>query len=153
MRKFIIIALTLTLASCGSETKNTNAATAVTSKATLVLLSDDQMKYDKKILMAEEGQEVTLTLTHTGKMPKTAMGHNWILLKQGTDIPAFANLASVATESDYIPESDAIIAHTKTIGGGENTSVTFIAPAKGSYEYICSFPGHFSMMKGKLIIR
>jgi azurin len=30
--------------------------------------------------------------------------------------------------------------------------IEFIAPEKGTYDYICSFPGHFAMMKGKLIV-
>ena len=153
MRKLIIIAATLFLMSCGSGEKQEGTTAKATSNATIALSTGDEMKFDKTMLMVEEGQEVTLTLTHTGEMPKEVMGHNWVLLKEGTDISAFADLAVSATETDYIPESDAIIAYTKTIGGGESTTVTFIAPSKGSYEYICSFPGHYSMMKGKLMVR
>jgi azurin len=38
------------------------------------------------------------------------------------------------------------------LGGGETTTIAFTAPAAGTYDYICSFPGHYGMMKGKLIV-
>jgi azurin len=52
------------------------------------------------------------------------------------------------------PKNDArIIAHTKLIGGGETTTVSFpTAKLKkgGDYTFFCSFPGHWAQMKGKL---
>ena len=38
------------------------------------------------------------------------------------------------------------------IGGGQTTSITFTAPAAGTYDFICSFPGHSGLMKGKFIV-
>ena len=46
-----------------------------------------------------------------------------------------------------------IVAHTKMIGGGESTSVTFdVAKMKdgGPFMFYCSFPGHMSLMKGSI---
>lgn len=46
-----------------------------------------------------------------------------------------------------------MIAHTKVIGGGDSTTVSF-ATSKlskgGDYTFFCSFPGHWAMMKGTL---
>lgn len=115
--------------------------------------SNDQMQYDKKELRVPANSKVTLTLRHNGQMPKSAMGHNFVLLKQGTDIAAFGMKAIEAgIDKEHIPDSDAIIAHTGLIGGGESTTVTFDAPGPGTYDYICSFPGHYAMMQGKLIV-
>ena len=62
----------------------------------------------------------------------------------------FAEEALKAKATDYIPEDQSnVIAHTKLVGGGESTTITFHAPEKGTYDFICSFPGHYSMMKGK----
>ena len=81
------------------------------------------------------------------------MGHNVVILKNGVKASAFAVKAASSKENDYIPVGTSeVIAHTKMIGGGESTVVEFIAPEKGVYNYICSFPGHFAMMKGKLIV-
>lgn len=118
----------------------------------LEISSNDQMQYDKTELKVKTGQKITLTLKHTGKMKKEVMGHNWVLLKIGTDIPIFAAKAVKAKDNEYIPSGDEIIAHTKIIGGGESDSITFDAPEKGIYDFICSFPGHYAIMKGKLIV-
>ncbi|MGD1893724.1 MAG: plastocyanin/azurin family copper-binding protein [Cyclobacteriaceae bacterium] len=45
-----------------------------------------------------------------------------------------------------------MIVHTKFIGGGESDTITFEAPSPGTYDYICSFPGHYALMQGKLIV-
>jgi len=111
------------------------------------------MQFDKKELRVKAGKEVTLTLTHTGKLDKLVMGHNFVLLKQGTDISAFGNEAVAAKDNDYIPEgTDAVIVNTKVIGGGESTTITFDPPAAGTYDFICSFPGHYGVMQGKFVV-
>lgn len=115
--------------------------------------SNDQMKYNVSQIKVKAGQSITLTLKHTGKLPIQAMGHNLVILQKGTDITSFAQLASKASSTGYVPSgSKSVIVATKLIGGGQQTTVTFTAPAKGIYDFICSFPGHFSMMKGKLIV-
>ena len=82
------------------------------------------------------------------------MGHNLVILKPGTDIAAFVQKAAEAKATDYIPESEkgSIIAHTKVIGGGESDTIEFTIAEKGTYDFICSFPGHYAVMKGKLIV-
>jgi azurin len=79
------------------------------------------------------------------------MGHNFVLLTKGTDIAKFATAAMNAKATEYIP-SKGVIAHTKLIGGGESTTIKFTVSAKGTYDFICSFPGHYAMMKGKFIV-
>lgn len=116
------------------------------------LESNDKMQFNKAEIKVKAGQEVTLKLVHTGKMPKEAMGHNFVLLAQGTDLAEFAQKAMAAKATDYIPAGDAVLAHTKVIGGGESDEITFTAPAVGTYDFICSFPGHYSIMKGKFIV-
>ncbi|MEH0154485.1 azurin [Limibacter armeniacum] len=116
--------------------------------------SNDKMQFDKSKIVVGEYSTVVLTLNHTGKMPVTAMGHNFVLLGKGTQISDFARDAIQAKESQYIPSSQKknIIAYTDLIGGGETSTITFKAPIKGTYDFICSFPGHYSIMKGKFIV-
>ena len=123
------------------------------SKSSVIILnSSDLMKFDQNELRVFEGQEITLTLNHTGKMSKEIMGHNFVLLKKKTDLDDFAQRAMLARENEYIPLGDETIAYTKMIGGGESDTITFTAPKKGSYTYICTFPGHYGLMKGVLIV-
>jgi azurin len=121
----------------------------------LEIAGTDQMSFDKKeLVVAPDCTSVELTLKHTGKFPVAQMGHNWVLTKT-------ADVAGVATDGmgaglpkDYIKDGDArVIAHTKVIGGGQTTSVTFPVSKLtkgGAYTYFCSFPGHFAVMKGTL---
>jgi azurin len=129
-------------------------ASDVKQAKAIVIKGSDAMQFDLKEIKVKAGQKVKLTLTHSGKLAKAAMGHNWVLLKPGTDVAAFGSKAAAARETDYIPaaEKASIIAHTKLVGGGESDTIEFTAPAKGTYTYICSFPGHYALMKGSFIV-
>ena len=130
------------------------AAFAKTCK--LAISSNDQMQFDKpELKVAADCTKVELTLTHAGKMPVAAMGHNWVLAKT-SDFRSLAIAGGKATAADsFLPKGDArALAHTKVIGGGEKTTITFPTSglAKGGdYTFFCSFPGHWNIMKGKLV--
>ena len=133
----------------------TNSESEITSRDTveIVIESNDQMKFDLSEIKVKEGDTVVLTLKHVGKLPKAAMGHNWVLLTPGTEMGAFAQAAIQARDNDYIPaDGEGTIVYTELIGGGEETTITFEAPAKGEYTFICSFPGHYALMNGKFIV-
>ena len=116
---------------------------------------NDSLKYDKQTITVKQGKMVKLTLTHHGKMAKSNMGHNFVLLKKGIDIQAFTSKAVAAKETEYIPPSmkDAVIAHTKLLGGGESDTITFKSPAPGTYIFLCTFPGHHIMMRGEFVVQ
>lgn len=119
----------------------------------VVITGNDAMQFNKKEIKVEAGKKVKVTLKHTGKMDKNMMGHNFVLLKQGVDAMAFGAKAAAFKNNEYIPDNTQdIIAHTKLIGGGETTVIEFDAPAAGTYTFLCSFPGHYALMKGKFIV-
>lgn len=151
---------------CGSNpgtSESTDSATATEAPASaaepaeqevsITINAGDDMKFDLTEIRVKEGQRVKLTINHTGTLAKQAMGHNWVLLAQGTVASDFATKAIQAQATDYIPEgATEIIAHTKLVGGGESDTIEFDAPAKGVYEFICSFPGHSALMKGSFYV-
>ncbi len=147
-----ILASTVLLGALGAFAPLTHAA----KTCELTIEGNDAMQFNKQTLaVAADCTEVKLTLSHPGKLPKAAMGHNWVL----TETSAFQAVAtagmSAGLPNDYVPKDDKrVIAHTKVIGGGEPpTSVTFPTSALkkgGDYTFFCSFPGHWSVMKGKL---
>ncbi len=145
---------TETAAPATEEAAPEAAATPAGETVEVAISGGDDMKFDKTEITVKEGSNVKLTLTHSGKAPAVAMGHNFVLLNQGVDLAAFAAAAIDAKDNDYIPKGKEgeVIAHTKTIGGGETAVVEFTAPAKGTYEFLCSFPGHSAMMKGHFIV-
>jgi azurin len=55
-----------------------------------------------------------------------------------------------------VPKGDKrVLAATPLVGGGQSTSVKFPVSRLtkgGDYTFFCSFPGHYALMKGKLIV-
>ncbi|MDE0837988.1 MAG: plastocyanin/azurin family copper-binding protein [Kiritimatiellae bacterium] len=39
------------------------------------------------------------------------------------------------------------------LGPGEEDVVTFTAPAAGTYNYLCTFPGHYAVMNGVMTVK
>ena len=157
----------LMVASCGNNKKPEEAAQTTeqpaateapatnqdAEAANVTLEATDQMTFSLKEIKVKGGQKVKVTIKHTGTMAKDVMGHNFVLLKPGVDLAAFSQKAIKAKATNYVPDGDPdVIAHTKIVGGGESDTVEFDAPAPGTYEFICSFPGHYSMMKGTFIV-
>ena len=156
MKRLYILFLLINF-NCGGNNPKTkidsNNESSIPKEIEIVLSSNDNMLFDKQIIYVSSRQKITLTLNHNGKLDKKIMGHNFVLLKAGVDVVDFATRALEARDNEYIPEGDEIIAYTKLIGGGESDTITFDAPTKGSYNYICSFPGHYGIMKGILVVR
>lgn len=133
-----------------------NPAAAAECKATVE--SNDAMQFTTKALTVPKScKTFTVTLKHVGKLPANVMGHNFVLGKT-------ADAAGIATDgmkagaaANYVKAGDArVIASSKIIGGGESATVTIpVAKLKTgeSYTYICTFPGHSSIMRGTLAVK
>ena len=133
----------------------TPAAVEIPADAVKVVIEgNDAMQFNLKEVKVAAGSTVALTLKHVGKIAKAAMGHNVVILAAGTDVNKFAASAMTAKDEDYVPSAQAasVSAATKLIGGGESDTVVFKAPAAGTYDFICSFPGHYAVRKGKFIV-
>ena len=132
-----------------------SSAFAADKVCKLEIAGTDQMQFDKKeIVIAPDCTQVELTLKHSGKLATQVMGHNWVLTKT-PDVAAVASDGlSAGLPKDYLKAGDTrVLAHTKVIGGGQTTTVTFPTSKLtkgGAYTYFCSFPGHSTIMKGVL---
>ena len=130
-----------------TEIENSN------DKVEIVIESNDQMRFNLSEITVKEGQIVVLTLKHVGKLPKAAMGHNWVLLRPDTDLASFAMSAMKAKDNEYVPvDAPEVMVNTILLGGGEETTIEFEAPTPGTYSFICSFPGHYALMQGTFIV-
>ncbi|MBO6620819.1 MAG: cupredoxin domain-containing protein [Balneola sp.] len=119
----------------------------------VIIQSNDGMRFDLDEIQVHAGATIELTLVHTGKRTKEEMGHNFVLLNKEVEIRPFAMSVLDEKENGYVPESkEDIIVFTDVIGGGESTTITFEAPPKGIYNFLCSVPGHFGLMQGKFIV-
>jgi len=155
---FLVFPLILGLTSCNVTADQSNlselddAAIEKLSKQDTIkvdVLTGDQMKFNLNEIDVWAGQVVELTLHHQGTMSKQEMGHNLVIIDNKEKTSDFAREASQEMLNDYVPkDGKGMIAHTEMIGGGQKSTVIFNAPAKGDYDFICSFPGHFQTMSG-----
>jgi azurin len=140
-----------------AEATSTASAAAKSAARTIEITGGDNMKFNLTTIAAKPGEELKIVLKNIGTQPKEVMGHNWVLLKAGSDPAAFAAAAVTAKATDYIPAGlkDQIIAHTALIGPRKTDEITFKVPeAAGDYPFLCSFPAHFQVgMKGVLTVK
>jgi azurin len=125
------------------------------SSCSTTIEGNDAMQFNKKsIVVPNTCKQFTVTLTHPGKLPKAAMGHNFVVSSAADEPGVVADGAKAGIDNNYVKPGDSrVIAHTKIIGGGESDSTTFkvdaLKPGQ-DYSFFCSFPGHAALMKGTI---
>jgi azurin len=120
-----------------------------------VVVGDSIAFQPKSLEVPGSCETVNVTITHTGRLPKAAMGHNWVLVP--TDAAREIGNAGIGVglEGDYLPDDDRIVAATAMVGGGETASTSFELAAleEGTaYTYLCTFPGHWTVMQGAFTV-
>lgn len=128
-------------------------AVAVDSECVAVVESNDAMQFNtREILVKSSCEQFTVTLKHTGSLPKEAMGHNIVITKASDKDDVLKDATTAGVEHDYVkPNDERVIAHTDLIGDGAETQLTLNVAdlAKdGDYAFFCSFPGHGALMNG-----
>jgi nitrite reductase (NO-forming) len=111
-----LVALSLLLAACGG---------GGSEATTLSFDGLDTFTFDPDTASANAESLVEVTLKNEG-----ALEHTWALVSADVDL---------ATVSD----ADALIGAT-TVPPGESKTISFTAPAAGTYQYVCTIPGHAS---------
>jgi len=98
-------------------------------------------------------QPLAFTLSNPDVVP-----HNWVLVKPDAlrEVGELANRLIANPEAyakHYVPESDKVIAHTDIVSPGQQQTIYFKAPSTaGRYPYLCTFPGHWMVMNGHLVV-
>jgi glucose/arabinose dehydrogenase/azurin len=107
----------------------------------------EKMLYDKKTITVTAGKAVKIIFSNPDKMP-----HNLLIVNPGTSQKVgilAAQLGDKGFEKEWRPESKDILWGTTMVNPGETATVSFKAPTKpGDYEYVCTFPGHWILMRG-----
>lgn len=127
------------------------------ANCTIELDSNDQMKFDKSsVTVSSSCSEIEIKLTHSGALAATVMGHNVVISPTDVWQAAAQDGLKAGAANHYVTPDDArVIAHTDVIGGGESTSIKFpgsALTAGTAYTFYCSFPGHWALMKGDLVV-
>ena len=127
--------------------KRINGARAITIE------TGSNLTFATRTIRAKAGEPIAFTLANPDVVP-----HNWALAKPGT-LERVGGLANRligdpdASLRHYIPESDDILAFTDVVLPRDKFTIYFRAPQQpGRYPFLCTFPGHWKVMNGELIV-
>ncbi len=111
----------------------------------------EQMAFDKKEITVPAGSKVTITFKNNAT--SAAMTHNFVLVQSGMVDAVGTAAASVGVDKGYVPSHYAIIASSPLTKPGETITFSFVAPPSGTYEFLCTTPGHYAVMRGTFIVK
>jgi azurin len=117
---------------------------------TLVIGTIPGMKYDVTELEVKAGTKVKLTFNNLDD----DMTHNLVVVEPGTadevGLAAFS-LGVKASQMSYVPNSNKVLFHTTLLQPEASQTIYFVAPSKaGEYSFVCTYPGHHTLMRGIL---
>ena len=114
----------------------------------------EQMRYDVPRLVIEAGKPFELVLENDDFMP-----HNLVIVKPGAReaVGAAADVMQPgALDREgraYVPALPGVVGATRLVESGNRATLKLTAPTQvGDYEYICTFPGHWPVMWGRLVV-
>lgn len=113
----------------------------------------ERLLYDLREFKVAPGAPVKLVFENPDVTP-----HNLLIVQPGAaDEVGLAGNEMAKTPDGFakgfIPDSPKILHKTKMLNQGDREVLRFTAPtAKGKYPYICTFPGHWLVMKGEMIV-
>jgi len=116
---------------------------------TLVVGTVPGLKYDTSLLTVRAGARVRLVFKNSDDML-----HNLVITKPGRGDAvgqAAMELGLDGLAKSYVPESDDVLYHTALLQPGASEPIFFVAPKEpGDYEILCTFPGHYQIMRAIL---
>lgn len=127
--------------------KPTSTVSSLTNATTSLQISsvENLLEFNKNHLTVKINGQVTVKLNN----PSTALQHNWVLVRAGTEDSVAAAGTAAGPANGWTPNDDHnVIAHTALLDPGASGEVTFPVPPPGIYAFVCTFPGHGTTMRG-----
>lgn len=136
---------------------NTRGDEAAVAEITITA-HKSELLFDTKEFTVKTGQKVKLTVVN----PDDSLNlqpHNFLIVDPGkleeVGLAADAELSDPAfiSERHAVPTSNYVLYHTKLLQPGESEVIEFTAPESiGEYPFLCSYPGHWRVMNGVMIV-
>ena len=133
-----------------SSTKTKDKTPAVAGPVAVVVSAvGETLTFDTNSFSANSGAEVTITFDN----PSANNQHNLVIVQAGTKDAVATDGTAAGPTSDWVSPSDSrVIANTALINPGNSDEITFTAPSAGTYQFVCTFPGHNFTMFGDFIV-
>jgi len=108
------------------------------------------MAFEPNVVKAKANSIIKINFVNTGT--DSLMIHNILFVEKGKADEIGIKALRAGEAKSYIPDHPAVIAASKLVQPLDSVLVQFKAPAVGSYPFICTYPGHYLKMRGRLII-
>ncbi len=107
------------------------------------------LKFDINEIQVKAGSKVKIVFNNNDDML-----HNLVITTPGaltTVGEASLNLGLKGSELNYVPDMPEVLFHTNIVEPEKSETIYFMAPeAPGDYHFVCTFPGHYTLMNGRL---
>ncbi len=113
----------------------------------------ERLLYTRERFRVKAGRPVKILFRNPDVAP-----HNLVFVQPGAteEIGLAGNEMakdSEAAKKDFVPKSSKILHHSKLLNQGEMEALRFMAPKEpGRYPYVCTYPGHWVVMQGEMIL-
>ena len=109
-----------------------------------------KMAFNKKELRVPAGSRVHLTLQNNGQ--EIDMQHNIVVTESGKYEVIGKAGGKIGASGNYVPNDPMVLAASPISKPGQTVSFEFDAPPPGEYDFVCTYPGHYKKMHGKLYV-
>ncbi len=114
----------------------------------------EQMRFDTTRLVVEAGKPFQIIVENVDFMP-----HNFVVVKPNTREKVGARTETMRPDQldsqgrAFIPRTSDILGGTRLLESGQSATLQLSAPAEeGIHEFVCTFPGHWQVMFGQLVV-
>jgi len=116
--------------------------------ALAIATDGDGLKFDQAKLEAKAGDTVMVVF----KNMSTINQHNWVLVQNGTKDGVATDGTAAGPGAAWVAEGDdRVLAKSGLLDPGTTEEVNFTVPAAGTYQFVCTFPGHNFTMFGDFV--
>src|SRR5690606_25751229 len=131
----------------GKHTLKMPASWGGKADLTITLGTLPGLKFSTDDITVKAGSKLKLVFNNNDDML-----HNFVLTEigAGNEVGELALKLGIQGEKmNYVPNSPKVLVYTKILQPGQTEAIYFNAPDKpGVYPYICSYPGHYLVMRG-----
>ena len=112
-------------------------------------VNGDALEFDQDRFEVAADSEIILVFDNGSGL----FQHNWVIVQAGQKDVVAGRGTTAGPGNDWVqPEDPDVIAHTALLDPGEAGEVHFTAPPIGTYQFVCTFPGHNFSMFGDFVV-
>jgi putative heme-binding domain-containing protein len=112
------------------------------------------LQFEPKRLRVKPGSKVAITISNKD----VTMSHNLVIVKQDR-LQSIGEQSMVmaadpkAIAKHYVPDDEGVLALSPVLNPGDQYTIYLVAPEEsGVYAMVCTFPGHWTVMRGLFIV-